>query len=120
VNLDVDQLLDEVADRMVERLAPLLAPAALCNGVTQWRLLNLEEAADRLGRSTRWVRERAKRGDLAYVKLDGGALAFTEEDLRAFAEARRVCADRVQEGRNAALRNGSGDPDRVGNRRVKP
>ena len=48
------------------------------------------EAADRLGCSTRWVRERVKRGDLADVRLDGGALAFDVEDLRAFAAERRV------------------------------
>jgi len=36
------------------------------------------------------VRERVKRGDLADVRLDGGALAFDVEDLRAFAAERRV------------------------------
>jgi hypothetical protein len=122
--LDFEPLLDELADRVADRLRPLLAPAP---GAESWRLLDVEQVADRLGRSTRWVRERAKRGDLPYIRLDGGAFAFDEADLRAFAHARRVsaedpevCAGRVQEGRDRALRNGSGAADRVENRRVRP
>ena len=88
--LDLEPLLDELADRVADRLRPLLAmpPAG-----ESWRLLDVEQAADRLGRSTRWVRERAKRGDLPFVRLDGGGLAFEEADLRAFAQARRVSAE---------------------------
>ena len=48
----------------------------------------MSEVAARLGRSTRWVRERA--GDLAFVRLDGGALAFDLEDVRCFARERRI------------------------------
>ena len=55
-----------------------------------WRLLNLEETSARLGRSPRWVRERAKRGDLAYVRLDGGALGFDLVDVQEFARSRRI------------------------------
>src|SRR5262249_49006331 len=57
-----------------------------------WRLLDLEEVAGRLGRSTRWVRERAKRGELPFVRLDGGALAFELEDVRTFVDSRRISA----------------------------
>jgi hypothetical protein len=31
-----------------------------------------------------------KRGDLSYVRLDGGAFAFELEDVRAFARERRI------------------------------
>ena len=113
-------LLDLLADRVVERLRPLLERAPATND--PWRLLDVDEAAARLGRSTRWVRERAKRGDLPYVKLDGGALAFELDDLRAFAEARRV-GDRPLAGRlhvlgDPASGNGSRRRDQVSDRGV--
>jgi excisionase family DNA binding protein len=85
-------LVDEVVDRLTERLRPLLAPVP-AEQSAPWRLLTTEEAAARFGRSERWVRDRVKRGELAYVRLDGGALAFDEDDLRAFAQARRVSAE---------------------------
>jgi excisionase family DNA binding protein len=122
--VDLELLLDELADRVAERLAPLLAPAPAAES---WRLLDVEQTAERLGRSTRWVRERAKRGDLPFVRLDGGGFAFEEADLQAFARARRVardelevCAGRVQAVGDRALRNGSRAADRVENRRVRP
>jgi hypothetical protein len=68
--LDVDALLDVLADRLAERLAATAVPAE----PEPWRLLTVREAAARLGRSERWVRERVKAGDLATVRLDGGAL----------------------------------------------
>ena len=121
--VDVELLLDELADRVAERLRPLFASSPAGES---WRLLDVEQAAERLGRSTRWVRERAKRGDLPFVRLDGGGLAFEEADLRAFAQARRVSAeepevlaDRLQGGRDRASRNGSRASDAVGNRRVR-
>ena len=117
--VDVDLLLDQLADLVAVRLAPLLAapPAA-----ESWRLLSLEQAAEALGRSSRWVRQRVKRGELPYVRLDGGGFAFEVEDLRAFARAHRVdglevCAGRVQASRDPASGNGSRAADRVGYRR---
>jgi excisionase family DNA binding protein len=89
-----DELVDAIARRVVAEFAAV--PQAEAGG-EPWRLLNVEEAAARLGRSTRWVRERAKRGELPSVRLDGGALAFDVEDLRAFARARRVGPDLVGE-----------------------
>jgi excisionase family DNA binding protein len=66
-------------------------------------LLDLEEAAQRLGRSKRWVRERAKTGALPHVRLDGGALAFEVDDLREFARDRRIpLAGRLQSNGNGA------------------
>lgn len=123
MNLDVDLLLDELADRVAARLRLHVesAPAA-----QSWRLLDVDEVAERLGRSTRWVRERAKRGDLPFVKLDGGAFAFEESDLRAFARARRVSLDDAEvsaaecrQGRNPVSRNGSSAAHQVDNRRVR-
>jgi excisionase family DNA binding protein len=90
-----------------------------------WRLYDVEEAAAALGRSTRWVRERVKRGDLPFIKLDGGALAFELEELQAFARARSVSADdgpalapRLQPTRDPARAAGSGNGRQAGNRRV--
>jgi excisionase family DNA binding protein len=87
-------VLDELAAGFAARLAPLVAaelsPATTTAPPESWRLVNLEEAAARLGRSTRWVRERVTRGELPHVRLDGGALAFEVADLQAFATARRV------------------------------
>jgi excisionase family DNA binding protein len=79
-----DELVLALADAVAERLERTAEP------VPPWRLLTLEEAAQRLTRSTRWLRERAKRGDLPHIRLDGGALCFDEGDLREFARARRV------------------------------
>jgi excisionase family DNA binding protein len=113
-------LLDLLVDRLCERLLPVLEPVPA--EAAQWRLLDLDEAAERLGRSTRWVRERVKRGDLPHVKLDGGALAFELADLQAFADARRVgdkpLAGRLHPSRDPASVNGSRGPYRVGHRRV--
>lgn len=86
-----EPFLDELAERVAAKLANELEgrqPAP--DAGEPWRLLTLKEAAARLGRSERWLRERAKRGDVAHVRLDGGALAFDVDDLREFARARRV------------------------------
>jgi len=53
-------------------------------------LWDVKETARRLGRCTKWIREKAKAGELPYVRLDGGALMFDPDDVRAFARARRV------------------------------
>lgn len=128
---DERRLLEGLVELLAETVAPRVA-AELAGGERAepvdgelWRLLGVEEAAGRLGRSSRWVRERAKRGELPFVRLDGGALAFELEDLRAFAEARRVAveapgvlAGRLQVLGQAAAGDGSRRSDGVGNRRV--
>jgi hypothetical protein len=81
-----DELVERISDRVVEKLGGAQPPER----VEPWKLLNLEEAAQRLGRSERWVRERVKDGTLAVVRLDSAALAFELHDLRAFAQARRI------------------------------
>jgi excisionase family DNA binding protein len=101
-------LTEQLVAALAEELAPLIA-AELAAQVPQpataepWHLLDLEEAAQRLGRSKRWVRERAKTGDLPHVRLDGGALAFELDDLREFARERRIpLAGRLQSNGNGA------------------
>lgn len=81
----VDVLAEEIAPRVAELVAERVtaAPAA-----EPWRLLSVEEAAQRLGRSTRWVRNH--KDAIGWVKLDGGAFAFDVDDLRRFARERRV------------------------------
>lgn len=88
---NAEALLELVADLVAARVADRLRPESQnATPIEDWRLLSIAEAAERMGRSTRWVRDRAKRGDLPYVRLDGGALAFDVDDLRAFALARRI------------------------------
>jgi hypothetical protein len=126
----LEALVAELADALAPKVAAELAtrsavPAA---GEEPWRLLDVEQTGARLGRSTRWVRERAKRGELPFVKLDGGGLAFRLEDLQEFARARLVPPDGRSDPLAGRLRP-LGDPapgarsrapDRVGNRRVAP
>jgi predicted DNA-binding transcriptional regulator AlpA len=84
----------EFPDDVIEAIATSVAAkvAATTPPQTQdaWQLLNVEDVAGRLGRSTRWVRERVKRGDLPYVRLDGGAFAFELSDVQDFAIERRI------------------------------
>jgi predicted DNA-binding transcriptional regulator AlpA len=86
LELVVEQLAPRVASELASVL-PQVEPAS-----EPRRLLDVNEVAARLGRWTRWVRERAKRGQFPFVRLDGGALAFELEDVQAFARARRVSA----------------------------
>jgi excisionase family DNA binding protein len=102
--VSLDRLIDEITETIVSRVvAELDGRVAAGQGEEPWRLLNVEEAAERLGRSTRWVRERVKGGQLPYVRLDGSAFAFEFKDLEAFAKARRVDAMDVERAREAAL-----------------
>jgi len=104
-------LLDELAERVAGRvLAELAARPGLEAPSEQWRLLDVEEVAGRLGRSTRWVRERAKRGDLPWVRLDGGALAFDPDDVRAFVRERRIACSPLAGAPGAVCSSGFPDP----------
>jgi hypothetical protein len=110
-------LAEELAPRIAAELASQLPPPPAAE---PWHLLDLEEAAGRLGRSTRWVRDRAKRGDLPFVRLDGGRLAFELDDLRAFARDRRIpLAARLQTNGNGASHVGSEIPHLPGNQKVR-
>ena len=122
------ELLDDVVRALASELAQLVAaelrPATPTEG-EPWHLLDLDEAAARLGRSTRWVRDRVKTGDLPHVRLDVGAFAFELADLQAFAQARRVAleepealATRLRAAREPASALGFGNGHRVGDRRV--
>lgn len=84
------ELVEAIASVIAAKLHRLLPERG---SEEQWRLWNVEETSRSLGRSVRWVRERAKRGELPHVKLDGGALAFDPKDVRAFAASRRVPLD---------------------------
>lgn len=91
------ELLEQLVAAIADAVAARLAPECPVRPVEEaWRLLTLEETAERLTRSTRWVRQRAKDGLLPFVRLDGGALAFDPDDVRAFADSRRVAADGAQ------------------------
>jgi predicted DNA-binding transcriptional regulator AlpA len=100
----LDRLLAELADEVAARVLASLeqAPRSTSVEAEPWHLLDVEETAARLGRSTRWIRDRAKAGELPWIRLDGGALAFDLEDVRAFAAARRVALDDLSARRRAS------------------
>ena len=102
-------LVERVADLVAERVAELVADRLDGDPAQQEppRLLSTAEAAAWFGRSERWVRDRKKDGTLPWVRLDGGPSAFRLEDLRAFAEARRIACDPTTDGR--AKLNGGRD-----------
>ena len=121
------ELVEGFVKALAAELVPLLPASPVPTRAREepWRLIDVNEAAERLGRSTRWVRDRAKTGELPWVKLDGGALAFELRDLQAFARARRVVleepetlAARLRAAHEPASANGSRQRDAVGHRRV--
>jgi hypothetical protein len=79
------ELVESIAARVVELVTDGLPAPATEEG---WHLVDVEEAAGRLTRSTRWVRDH--KDEIGYVRLDGGAFAFEVDDLRRFAQERRV------------------------------
>jgi hypothetical protein len=85
-----DAFIAEIVDRVIEAITDHLPQHDQQPREEPWRLWTVQETADRLGRSTKWVRAKAKAGDLIWVRLDGGALAFEPEDVKAFARARRI------------------------------
>lgn len=84
-----DALADEIVARVV---AGLNGHAPAEQEAEPWRLLTLDEAASRLRRSERWVRDH--KDAIGWVKLGDGSLLFDIDDLRAFARARRVGPER--------------------------
>jgi hypothetical protein len=90
----IEELVRAVAAELAPRIAAEFESAVPSERDGEsWRLLDVDETARKLGRSTRWVRDRAKRGELPFIRLDGGPLAFDLDDVRAFASARRVPDD---------------------------
>jgi hypothetical protein len=121
--------LTELVSQLAAELAPLVADELRAGpsptSAERWRLLDAEQAAEILGRSERWVRERTTRGDLPFVKLDDGGRMYDPEDLRAFAKARRIAANepealaaRLQASRDPARLSAIRGADQVGHRRV--
>jgi hypothetical protein len=74
----LEQIVDEVAAAVAARVIQTLTAGTVVETrpVSEWRLLTTEQVGERLNRSTRWVRERAKAGELPWVRLDSGPLAF--------------------------------------------
>jgi hypothetical protein len=86
LRVSLDGLVDEIVERVVAELDGHAHAAQ--EEAEPWRLLSLEEAAARLGRSPRWVRDH--KDAIGWVKLGEGSLLFDPEDVRLFARARRV------------------------------
>jgi hypothetical protein len=93
-------ILAEIVERVALRVAELVAEQLHAPASAEpWKLLSTAEVAAALGRSERWVRDRRKDGSLPWVRLDGGPPAFRLEDVHAFAEARRIACDPINERR---------------------
>lgn len=93
---------DEELERLAVRVAELVTDRLAAPGPERPpALFSTEQAATWFGRSTRWVRERMKAGELAYVRLDGGPPRFQLEDLRRFADERRIACNPVAPAENA-------------------
>jgi excisionase family DNA binding protein len=86
----LEQTVNAIADLIAERVAEQLQSQLAAPPAEAWRLVSVDEIANILGRSKRWVHGAVKERGLPYIRLDGGALAFSIEDVRAWAEARRV------------------------------
>jgi hypothetical protein len=93
MSVDLEQLLSPASIESFAELVAEKVAAKVPEDETEeaWHLADVEEAAQRLGRSTRWIRDH--KDEIGRVRLDGGALAFRLEDLRAFADKRRVSVD---------------------------
>jgi excisionase family DNA binding protein len=66
------------------------ASSASAGGVNIGRVfLTVEEAAERLGVKRSWIYERTRRNTIPHRKL-GKFVRFTEQDLRAIAEAAAI------------------------------
>jgi excisionase family DNA binding protein len=116
----VDVLVDHVVAGVAAYLEALERPEA-----AEWRLLTVREVGARLGRSERWVRQAVKDRGLPHVRLDGGALAFDPDDVRTWADGRRIpardqdpLAKRLQGGGNRASGNAPRTQRLAANQRV--
>jgi hypothetical protein len=86
-----DGLLELVLAELVERVASRLFELQPAPTESKpWRLLTSREVAACFGRSERWLRDRVRKGEIAVVRLDGGAPMFAPEDVKAFAAAHRI------------------------------
>ena len=86
-------LLDEVADRVSARLAPKLA-AERTDDHREKRLLDIEEAAKRLGISTSTLYKRTRAQAIPHIKL-GSRVLFEPGDLDALVAQKRRTPEQV-------------------------
>ena len=84
----LDGLVEGIATALADRVVQALATAPVTTTpASEWRLLTTDEVSTALGRSTRWVREKARSGALPFIQLDCGPPAFHMEDVQAFASS---------------------------------
>jgi len=70
--------------------SPEMASTASASGVNIGRVfLTVDEAAERLGVKRSWIYERTRRNTIPHRKL-GKFVRFTEQDLRAIADAAAI------------------------------
>jgi len=122
----VDELVAQFADGIAERVVAGLADRVTAPATAPWRLVGVDDVAAALGRSRRWVHGAVKERGLPFIRLDGGALAFALEDVRAWARERRVpavdgdpLAGRLQPQRNGASSAASRSRSRIAMQKVE-
>jgi excisionase family DNA binding protein len=72
--------------------SPEMASSSIAPGATMGRVfLTVDEAAERLGVKRSWIYERTRRNAIPHRKL-GKFVRFTEQDLRAIADAAAIGA----------------------------
>ena len=92
--LEIGALLDEVADRLAERLAPRLAAGRPALEGQEKRLLDVEEAAKRLGLSPSTLYKKTKAQTIPHIKL-GSRVLFDPSDLDALVALKRRTPEQV-------------------------
>jgi excisionase family DNA binding protein len=98
----VDELLDLLADKVAAKVEARLAARQTAPD----RLLDVREAADRLGVSTHTIYKRKEKGLIPFIK-NGSKLLFKPSDLDAYVEQNRITSKKVTALANAASRRGT-------------
>jgi excisionase family DNA binding protein len=84
-SVSLEDLVEHLASRVAARLVAQLRLDHEPGGQA-WELLTVDQAAEVLKRSRRWIYDAVRRRGLPYVRLDGGGICFQRDDLRAWAD----------------------------------
>jgi hypothetical protein len=106
---------EKLAEAITALVSEALSKIDIPTAGEEWRLLTAAEAAERLGRSPSWLRERTARGDIPWVRLDAGPRMYRAEDLAAYAAAHVIPGERLkplEADRPSRTRNGAPQPPR--------
>ena len=90
--MTADALITSIVDEIGAAVTAALRTELPVPGTSAepWKLAHCERRIDGAGQVGQVGAERAKAGELPWVRLDGGPLAFLPDDVEAFARARRL------------------------------